>query len=515
MADEAILTQLLQQRHDYNKKTVLIMAKKCKNDAHIELLLQQTQCDEQVIIELIKKPHLNQQHLLHILAHTLSEDTIKLISEHPAAGPQAIHEILKHSALSSTLLIHLLQSHEFEPEQLALILDNPTAISSAVLTTLLHQSTLNESLVLTILHHPKTDETTINQLIKHRLFNASIATQIIALASTKRTPLNTLALELFDQLTPNPNPSWEQCFDQLIRIIEKNDFITVVQQKRDQVTAHYGLKIMRQWGESIMDVLPINQMIQTANEQELDSLSRIKRTYGLDDFNQLVLKVEQQEQIDTLLARQEMTSTMGDILLKKSRYSGKMGLWSWPNEAQIRYILNNTTEYHSFSLALRHANLSAAAREQWLEQLIFKQKTDKHGLSTKNPQQKLFTVLNDLKVKACTHALKALTNSTYEAAAKSAFELYQSLHKKTLHYVNNPTKYQTFKIECEQDIQNARGILETHRGYKQILLDIVNALFVVVGWLKNGNWRLFKANTDSMNVVEEIRKRIEEPVFHA
>jgi len=117
-------------------------------------------------------------------------------------------------------------------------------------------------------------------------------------------------------------------------------------------------------------------------------------------------------------------------------------------------------------------------------------------------------LLEDLKIKAYQHAIKAIKNPNYAEAAETAFTLYQSLEKKAKHYFSSPQNYPNFRQECNDEIQQAHGVLAHHRGYKQILLDIVNALLALVSVLIYKDWRFFKANTASIEIVEEIRKNL-------
>ena len=55
-------------------------------------------------------------------------------------------------------------------------------------------------------------------------------------------------------------------------------------------------------------------------------------------------------------------------------------------------------------------------------------------------------------------------------------------------------------------------MLEVHREYKQVLVDILNVLLTAVTagvkFFTTGDWRFFKTNTDSMNIVNDINKNI-------
>ena len=60
-------------------------------------------------------------------------------------------------------------------------------------------------------------------------------------------------------------------------------------------------------------------------------------------------------------------------------------------------------------------------------------------------------------------------------------------------------------------MEAAKPILQEHRGYgyKQILLDIINILLSPLAWAITGQWRLFHADTASMQAVNKITEDLE------
>ena len=205
-----------------------------------------------------------------------------------------------------------------------------------------------------------------------------------------------------------------------------------------------------------------------------------------------------------------MNAEVADILFQKQEYSGKIGVWNWLTKPQLLGALNSTRSYDSFRHALTHLNLSMDARSHWFEQISTQQEEAyEKSRFTKNPQLKLTAALDLLKIKAYSHAIQAIDKPKYDEVATTAFNLYQSLRTKIDTYFDTPKSNAIqLKEECQKAIDKAKPILEVHRGYKQLFLDIINLLFAAVSWLKTGDWRLFKANTESMNIANQINEHV-------
>lgn len=171
-----------------------------------------------------------------------------------------------------------------------------------------------------------------------------------------------------------------------------------------------------------------------------------------------------------------------------------------------------TLPYELMQKILTHRKLSEPTCLQWLKSL------DEHSQSLKQkaalsskPIHKLHAALEALKVKACSHAIKAMKNEGYKPAATTALQLYRDLRTT---WKNPDLSLNDRRKNCQELINNAKGVLGTHRGYKQILLDIVNAILAVLSFYKlkeipSGKWRFFEANTASAHIVEHISDSME------
>lgn len=515
--DNDIITQLLEQRKDFSKELIIALAKR-HHKPHINLLLQQTQLDDDAILELVQQSELQIEQFQVMLAYISRAAVLQLVSQQPGVMSQLGDELVTHKALSSPLLILWLTQHHFNSTQLERLLQHPHAISSDVLEALLRQPQADESLLLQILQHPAINLMVIDELIQHPQFTASIAQQIIRQIIVFETSLQAIAQEIMTHLTQNPGKEWQACFNALLialRQANKHDeLIPLLEKYQQSITTELGLNIIHHLGEGMMSYLPVNQLIATANASELERLTKITKPYALTELYQLAQKVEQAPQIDRLLARLETDSNTGELLIRKTNYSGKIGLWNWPTASQLSYLVQRATDYQSLSQALNHPNWSIAKQQSWFNQIQASQRENKLGLTCKNPQQQLLIVLEDLKIKAYAHAINARNALCQDRAvksidaAKTAFELYQSLHQKISHGLNNPQAYPAMRQACEQDIQKARGVLEVHRGYKQILLNIVNLLVALANILTNRTYRFFNTNTDSVTIVENINAHL-------
>lgn len=81
--------------------------------------------------------------------------------------------------------------------------------------------------------------------------------------------------------------------------------------------------------------------------------------------------------------------------------------------------------------------------------------------------------LQRLTVKSTELANKAKTDPTYQAAAKKADELVKKLQTHCPKTITLPrSEFLVFKENCIDAINEAREILETHRGWKKILDNI-------------------------------------------
>ncbi|RUR08136.1 hypothetical protein [Legionella sp. km772] len=510
-ADAEIINKLLEQNHALDSNLLVAIAPKCQNEAQIDRLLQQIYLNEEGVLALLQNPQLTARQLNKLFNYIEKESSLLLIAQHPATNQESYTELLQHLALTDQGLLQLLNKRSFNKQEVLLILKHPLALASEVIQELLKQQSSDEDVLLMLL--PRAPQEVLYDLIHHAQFTERVAEELIKQAPRKPNILGELALKIFAQLRANPNSHWERCFDNLLILMQKthktHELLPLLQEKQAELTPKLALKIIALGGEQLFNQLPLARLIAEANELELDFFTKVKNAFSPTQLKTLVDKVNRVEHIDRVLKRKEMSPELGTILFNKSNYDGKMGPWlPWLNTEQIVKILPKAPDYSSLSYGLRHLQLRPEVREQWLEQSLTKQKERWQNTTHKTPQQSLMNLLEDLKIKAYQHAVQAVKKPHYNDAAETAFSLYQALHAKAIRYFNSPRDYPRFRSECEAEIQAARDILAVHRGYKQLLLDIVNVLLSVVSLLINNDWRFFKSNTASLELVDNISKNL-------
>jgi len=121
-----------------------------------------------------------------------------------------------------------------------------------------------------------------------------------------------------------------------------------------------------------------------------------------------------------------------------------------------------------------------------------------------------------LEEKAKTLKIKAENDPSYKSASTAADNIVTKLKNAQNIFINSNTgtnDLMTFKNDCEQAISKEdKNTLEQHRGWKQALLNIVNALVAVItlsaSYLATGKFRLFSSPTDSAKKLSKVEKSI-------
>jgi hypothetical protein len=109
-------------------------------------------------------------------------------------------------------------------------------------------------------------------------------------------------------------------------------------------------------------------------------------------------------------------------------------------------------------------------------------------------------------------------SEAYRLAGSKARELYIALNKAQTNFLTKPSKLTdkltVFKKAADDAIIDALPVLEQHRGWSQVLLDIAN-LFILLGtgftsYLVTQRFRLFTISTDSAEKVLALKENIQQ-----
>lgn len=258
----------------------------------------------------------------------------------------------------------------------------------------------------------------------------------------------------------------------------------------------------------LLPYLSIENLIREANVDELALLTQLELPLEAPYFLQLSQRVNTKTGISTLLNRSEITADSVSELLAKNEYDGFINpQWpaDWINEGQIKRILDKANDYSNVQCALRHANFSHLTKKAWLSELRDKVFQGAQ-IAPRTKIAKIKCALAKLKLKSAELAVTALDKPHYNQAAQVSFDLHQQLQRHLNDYLEseNPEKFIIFRENCIASITPAMTELKKHRGIKQDLLDVINVILVLLSFgAFTGDWRFFKAKTNSEQIVDE------------
>lgn len=126
------------------------------------------------------------------------------------------------------------------------------------------------------------------------------------------------------------------------------------------------------------------------------------------------------------------------------------------------------------------------------------------------------THFNTLRAKAHQMRRKAHYNTDYRAASTTAYVLYHELWhaKRQFLIAADPCVAERVFVEaCVEAVNHAKPVLETHRGWSEVLSNVVNALLLVLtlgmSYVVTGRFRLFDTPTDSATKLAAFEQCIE------
>lgn len=376
-------------------------------------------------------------------------------------------------------------------------------LTEAMLFVILGKRDLTASRLLAVVFHPKATMSVMNDVLAHPKFSSEVAKALIS-----ATKLNThQSHELFKALIKHCLSRVAQGESQweipLIQIVQKyptqsrafEEVIGIIREHR--LNANLGLMLLYQLGKEIIDVLPLKEMIAIADD---DGLNLIFNTLKSSD------KLSE-ELLIALVKKAQSEQLIRSFLQMDVRWN------------VLQVILDKIPDYNNLHRALTHENASEEDCQNWLKNLADKQKImQEEALSTDDPRKRVLTALDALKVKACTHAVKATEDEAYEEVARASITLYRTLRKEIEHYLKTLDNPEEFLTNCLDAIDLSREILSTHRGgAKQLLVDIVSAILALITFKffrsSSHPWDFFESKTESIQIVEKLQGDIQDIAY--
>ncbi len=350
--------------------------------------------------------------------------------------------------------------------------------------------------LLSVVSHSNVTPLVISAVIGHKACSNDVAQKI-----TERLPGgNQVKLEHHELLknlvttglSQYPNhPEWEDTIVQALKkypskTIYYHDMLSIVRKNRLKPTL--ALKVLPLLGDDILSSLPIDAMIPIADDAQLIQLTKTipEKQCSPERFIAFANQCKSEATVGQLLARDDL-----------------------PPEALL-VVLDQIPDYENLRKALILPQLPKNEREDWLQNM--ETAVQAQVASVTSPDQPLPAALNVLKLKACTHAVQAIADPQYAKAAEASIELYRELRKE-IHASNDPRKADQSLTNCEIAIRKATPVLESHRGYKQAFMDIINVILAIItlntAQRKTGNWRIFNLKTDSIEIVDQIKASLD------
>ncbi len=474
----------------------LLLFSKCNNRKLLNLFLQKPHLSDELMLYILHHPLLEKEQFLLLLEQNpIGDGLLGAAFVHPHADEDVCDKICRHPSFSATNLSDFLDDDLLSDWNMLYLLNTPNhAVNTNNLAKAGYKFAHHSDILYALAHHPQAMNLGIvNQLTQN----------IFTLYEQKKKVgyLDDCLVHLF------------KSFIQLNSTRSAHEFI---KKNNRLISPRLGLSILSLWGASLLAYLPLNQMIETAHtEQELNLLINLPEL-KYSELKKLSRKKLSTQQINLFLARSDISPDIAKSVLEKPEYNGQIGNWPWLTPSQLIHTLSHTRDFASFSIALHHKKLSIEEREQWFRTETQEyNKLEQRTQASPNRHQQLILAIEKLRIKAFTNALKAMTKDSYKEVAKTTFELYQQLSSQ---------KEQIFKGHNQGinsivlSIKHAKPVLETHRGNKQIILDILNVLLTIATFgLKTyttRDWRFFKVNTDSLTVANNIKDCIDQFQSH-
>ncbi|CAM2761353.1 DUF3638 domain-containing protein [Legionella worsleiensis] len=480
--EEVLLLDILDNRNDLSSAMLIKIISRTNSEKVLLKILTKDNLDEEIYSEILTK-------------NTTNPMIIEALFTSPSATAQVKERLLNHELINPEVALNLLSHHSLTKNELKLIINNPSVCNEHVIDLLISQP------------HIETPE--------------------LLLLLGKQMPVNLVLKIALKMWGHNKDHDFEgMCLMALVEYAQRHNAVIplteLVKEHNSAIPVGLIIKLLTHLDKNILAQTDFCHLISKANKEELDELITLDKEYSQEELMLLAQMNLDTLQIDRLLDHRQMNHTVAAFLFKKAEFSGRIKAWSWLTKDLLESTLDNTRDYDSLALALNLGALpSETAKQEWLEKKRQdQQKSSKVCLKSNNLEAKFNCILEELKLKSLAHALKATNDPLYATPAQVSFELYQKLHAEVKTLLANPSENTPqFKKNCQEALNAAKPVLNTHRGYKQILLDIANILFAVAALFRKGGWRLFEAQTHSMStvnkVLEDMNQLIEENTTQA
>jgi len=368
-------------------------------------------------------------------------------------------------------------------------------------------------------------EPLLKVMIDSRYFSTNQAQTCLDKVSLGPEQLRHLAEKMFSSYEIKKHVDQESCLCNIfLKSTQQPNALSalkaLIREKITIINPEFWQKILKLIpnGFDVRDAFPVLDLLRLLNSQQLLDFIRSEHVCDLTMVNQLATHIEDAASINALLAHPQTTPSIAAILFKKKNYDGTIGDWPWLTKELVLTAMEKVSDFQRFNGLLHHRLLSKADRQEWFDGLKRAQtQKEPQAAASGDVQEKLMVVLNRLKIKAVSHALKAMDDKNYINVAQTATDLYFTLKKEVTTLFSQAREAAANKTcvgNCQRAILQAEPVLKKHRGYKQLLLDLLNVLFCFLlippaySFYKTGQWRFFRADTASVKITKSIDQAI-------
>lgn len=300
--------------------------------------------------------------------------------------------------------------------------------------------------------------------------------------------------------------------------------------------------------ETILELLPETQRIDALKEENDDGLNVLERATNVC---QLLALLPESDRANALMNRRSVLRALSNhpsqliralelvpetqrffiivsvtppsfglsLLLRPAAISGDFEsvktILSFYPESERLGALTNEALFEPSILNYMRDSLNFKSLTTLLELLPKHQHLDAlQSMRIRNSAVNFLLKFEVMKLKANEFIEKSQNNPAYVVAAHAATILVASIDQYQDDFISDGD-YETFKHHCIQAIDESRSVLETHRGWKQILgnlalamigLGILYAGAVLYNKCSTGNYLFFK--TDSAEKLDDLSMQL-------
>lgn len=510
------------------------------------------------LFNLINHPSIDESHLYRLffidhLADLRSDPIRHDIIVHPKTTTRLLSRILNQTPLPEAQLQSMLDKKELPASFLIQIIDKAT--DAATLKKAIQHPNATMGLFDKMLAHPlfttqlgdsilaEIEDTPNNAKMINAMLMHSRAVESWWLQTLQRSELHahhTVAFETYMQtstvsLSPNERLSKIVMLTENVPAVDKADTLDVAEAQDDKTVA-------RQHSDVLFSHILKSLAQESDQERLLSSLLIQNKDHHARLQNILTDLTLNETQLKSILqnAQQPLSAEILNLLLDKTAdvtlvsdvlHYLRSAIPETTSSAVYHHLLTETawnrqrqTLWHVLE-AVRTAQNPPAFNDLWhmfmnqpphffnpMEASRFLNDCTLTFESLPIQEDDLIkarVAMQKLRVKAMQFCNRDDTlDGRYSSAAQASFELYMLLYNIARNHAKNPGSRASLMDQIQQVVAHYEPELKQHRGFKQLLIDILcflpNLILHACQGFK-GNFRFFKVNTQSGEIIDELK----------